>query len=117
MNARGVLGQSGEDAAVAHLEKLGYEIVERNYRCRRGEIDIVAGRSGTVVFCEVKTRRTDRWGQPSEAVDFRKQARLRGLAASWLAERGATARCIRFDVISILMSGGEVQLEHLPDAF
>lgn len=117
MNARGSLGRTGEEAAAAHLGSLGYRILERNYRCRQGEIDVVAERAGTIVFCEVKTRRTERWGQPSEAVDYRKQARLRRLAGAWLAERGVTASGVRFDVISVVMEGAETRLQHLEDAF
>jgi putative endonuclease len=107
----------GEDAAAAHLEASGYTILERNYRCKDGELDIVAGRGRTIVFCEVKTRRSDRWGDPSEAVHPRKQARIRRLAANWLAERGARACEIRFDVVSVVMLGGGMELDHIVGAF
>jgi putative endonuclease len=117
MNARGQLGAGGEDVAAAHLTSLGYAVLERNYRCERGEIDIVAERDGVIVFCEVKTRRTDRWGAPSEAVNFHKQARLRRLAAHWLAERGVGQRSVRFDVISLVVRGRDHELQHLQDAF
>ena len=111
------MGRSGEDAAVTYLEARGYRILERNFRCKQGEIDIVAERGSAIVFCEVKTRRTDRWGQPSEAVDFRKQGRLRRLAAVWLSEREVRSRDIRFDVISVVAMGAELRLDHLEDAF
>lgn len=119
MNDRGTLGRSGEDAAAAHLQAQGYTIVERNFRCKTGEIDIVAEADGTLVFCEVKTRRTARWGEPSEAVDPRKQARLRRLGVAWLAERGVRAQAVRFDVVSVVEGGpgGEHRLEHIVDAF
>ena len=117
MNARGKLGSDGEDIACRHLEAHDYEVLERNYRCERGEIDIVAARSGTIVFCEVKTRRTDRWGEPSEAVNFTKRARIRRLGARWLAERGARPRSVRFDVISLVVDDTGTRLQHHEDAF
>jgi putative endonuclease len=117
MNARANLGDGGETAAAELLKDRGYRILERNFRCKAGEIDIIATSGDTIVFCEVKTRTTDRWGQPSEAVDRRKQARLRRLGAIWLSERRASARLIRFDVISVVMQGEQPRLEHIPDAF
>ena len=117
MNTRGTLGADGEGIAADYLHARGYEIVERNFRCKVGEIDIVARRGGTIVFCEVKTRRTDRWGAPSQAVDQRKQARLRSLAATWLSERATRTTEVRFDVISVVLRGGRAQVTHLPDAF
>lgn len=117
MNAHGQLGSEGEDSAATHLVSLGYTVIERNYRCERGELDIVAERDGTLVFCEVKTRRTDRWGAPSEAVNFQKQARLRCLAAHWLTESRRRPRSVRFDVISVVVGGDGHQLQHLEDAF
>ena len=117
MNARSHLGRNGEDVAAAHLRSHGYEILDRNFRCKAGEIDIVAERGGTLVFCEVKTRRTDRWGEPSEAVDFRKRARIRRLGAAWLAEHRTRHDSVRFDVISLVVSGGRHRLEHVQDAF
>lgn len=118
MNLRAELGRNGEDLAVAHFERLGYAIVQRNFRCPAGEVDIVAERDGTIVFCEVKTRRTDRWGQPSEAVNHRKRARIRRLGATWLAENAACrAGSVRFDVISVVVRGGDAYIEHIEDAF
>ena len=117
MNARRKLGSDGEDVACLHLEEQGYEVLERNYRCEGGEIDIVAVREGIVVFCEVKTRRTGRWGEPSEAVDFQKRARIRRLGAHWLLDRGARPSSVRFDVISLVMDDRGRQLQHYEDAF
>jgi putative endonuclease len=116
MHARSMFGAAGERMAARHLEGQGFEIVDRNFRCREGEIDLVAAQGELVVFCEVKTRRTDRWGEPSEAVDWRKQAKLRRLAGAWLAENGGRAE-VRFDVISIVVESGRPTLVHLPDAF
>ncbi len=117
MNARAHLGRRGEDVAAEALRGQGYDIVERNFRCPEGEIDIVARRGDVIVFCEVKTRVTDRWGEPSEAVGFAKQRRLRGLAARWLKERGARFSEVRFDVVSVIVRGSHVETTHIPDAF
>ena len=117
MDARSELGRSGEDAAERLYRKLGYRVLERNYRCRAGEIDLVVRRGPTIVFCEVKARRTDRWGEPSEAVRRAKQLRLKRLAAMWLAERRPGAVDIRFDVVSVIVRRGRSYVRHIPDAF
>jgi len=111
--ARRALGASGEDRVAAWYEAHGYTIEARNWRCRQGELDLVARRGRTVVFCEVKTRSSDAFGAPVEAVTRTKQARLRVLAARWLDEAPFRAREIRFDVASILAG----QLEVLEGAF
>jgi putative endonuclease len=117
VNERGTLGNGGEDIAADYLERRGYEVVERNFRCRSGELDIVARDGDTLVFCEVKTRRTDRWGAPSEAVNRGKQGRLRRLGAAWLATRGASVTDVRFDVVSVVVFDEGPVVEHLIDAF
>lgn len=117
MNARSALGRGGEDAAADHLRASGYRVLDRNYRCRLGELDIVAQLGDVVVFCEVKTRSSGRWGIPAEAVDHRKQARIRRLAAAWLAERGAPVRSLRFDVLSVVPAHGGWSVEHFENAF
>ena len=81
------LGRSGEDLAAAWYAARGYEVLARNWRCRQGELDLVAGRGGVTVFCEVKTRTSDAFGVPAEAVGPLKQARLRRLAALWFADQ------------------------------
>ena len=86
----------------------GYEVLARNWRCREGEIDLVLGRPGTVVFCEVKARSSGAYGLPAEAVGRVKQARLRRLAVMWLGESGRGAAEVRFDVASVL--GGRVDV-------
>jgi putative endonuclease len=111
------LGRAGEDVAARYLRRLGFAIVERNWRCPQGEIDLVAAKGGLIVFCEVKARRSSAWGEPSEAVDPRKQARIRRLAGRWLAEHRRHARIIRFDVVSIVVEGGPPEVVHIPDAF
>ena len=117
MDHRLTLGRSGEDAAVTHYERLGYQVLERNFRSRAGEIDLIARDGGVVVFCEVKTRKTDRWGLPAEAVNPRKQARLRRLAGEWLSVRRPGRVQVRFDVVSVIVAGDELELTHLIDAF
>jgi putative endonuclease len=117
MSTRAVLGRRGEDAAARLYQRLGFEVVDRNCRLPRGEIDLIARRGPLVVFCEVKTRATDRFGQPSEAVGYQKQARIRRLAAAWLAQQ-RTGRCeVRFDVVSVIVRDGRLTLEHLEGAF
>ena len=117
MDARAEIGHSGEDAAHRLYRKLGFRVLERNYRCKGGEIDLIARRGPLIVFCEVKTRRTDRWGDPSEAVHGAKRMRLKRLAAMWLAERRPGAVDIRFDVVSVIVRRGRTFVRHIPDAF
>ncbi|MDA8301494.1 MAG: YraN family protein [Actinomycetota bacterium] len=88
------IGHRGEDLAAEWYEAHGYEVVARNWRCRAGELDIVARKGSQLVFCEVKTRSSDSFGLPAEAVGYAKQARVRRLAGMWLtaARSGARAR-------------------------
>ena len=116
------LGRAGEALATEHLLRLGYEIVERNYRTRWGELDIVARVGATLAFCEVKTRRAGgRAGGPFDAVGPGKQARVRKMAGRWLMDRRDRpyAAVIRFDAIGVTVdgAGGLVALEHLEGAF
>jgi putative endonuclease len=106
--ARRALGASGEEAVAQWYGRQGYEVVARNWRCREGELDLVVRRQRTIVFCEVKTRTSDRFGVPAEAVTYEKRRRLRVLAATWLRESAARPREIRFDVASVL--GGRVEV-------
>ena len=116
------LGPVGEQLAAEHLARLGYEIVERNFRTRWGELDIVARQGGTLAFCEVKSRRAGgRAGGPLEAVGRNKQVRVRRMATSWLlAHRDRPyADVIRFDAIGVTFdaAGRMLSLEHLEGAF
>ncbi|SCL30265.1 putative endonuclease [Micromonospora nigra] len=112
------VGAYGERCAVRHLIGAGLRPVARNWRCAAGEIDIIAWDGPVLAFCEVKTRRTDTYGSPAEAVVPSKARRLRRLAAHWLADTGTTADEIRFDVISVLLTeGGPARVEHVPGAF
>ena len=107
---RRALGQSGEDAAAGWYLAHGWRVLARNWRCRSGELDLIAERDGVVAFCEVKTRTSDAFGVPAAAVTAAKQARIRGLALQWLrdAGRGVRVRTIRFDVAAV--SGFEVEV-------
>jgi putative endonuclease len=117
VDARTDLGRRGEDAAAAFYVKNGYRVVDRNFRCSEGELDLVAARRDVIVFCEVKTRVTDHFGLPAEAVTTRKQGRLRRLAARWLELRRPGAADVRFDVVSVIVRDGRLELTHIPDAF
>ena len=119
------LGALGERLAGAHLERAGYQILERNFRCRAGELDIVAVADAALVFVEVKTRVAGgRSGPPGplEAIGDAKRRRLRMLAAEWLSrnqgDRPYRSR-LRFDAIGVTVNpaGGLLALEHLEDAF
>lgn len=105
---RRALGADGEAQAATWYETNGYEVVCRNWRCRDGELDLVVRRGRELVFVEVKTRTTDRFGIPAEAVTPAKQRRLRGLAARYLADTGTRADDLRFDVVAIL--GGHLEV-------
>ncbi|USQ75190.1 YraN family protein [Ornithinimicrobium cryptoxanthini] len=110
------IGEYGEDLACEYLEGLGYEIVDRNWRCDQGELDIVARDGGCLVFCEVKTRRSTQFGSPVEAVTVRKAMRLRRLAVSWLRAHSARVDEVRIDVIGVLRRGSAPpEIEHLRD--
>jgi putative endonuclease len=97
-------GADGEAAAAAWYEARGYAVVARNWRCRDGELDLILWRANELVFCEVKSRASDRFGLPAEAVTPTKQRRIRGLAMRWLAEEGGGRRlgALRFDVACVL---------------
>ncbi len=114
------LGRAGEQAAAHHLQRLGFEILERNYRTRWGELDLIAYDGRTLVFCEVKTRRT-RGSQPLDALGAGKQRRVRRMAMRWLTERSDRPRApeLRFDAIGVTMDGhGQlIAVEHLEGAF
>ena len=112
------LGARGEDIAVRYLEGIGLEVVERNWRHRTGELDIVAREGDTVVFVEVKTRSGIGYGTPAEAVTYFKQTRIRGLALYWLALQQGPWVQIRFDVVAILVGRDDTpQITHVRAAF
>lgn len=108
------LGRFGEEIAALHLGQDGMTVIDRNWRCQQGELDLIAReKRGTVVFCEVKTRRTERHGTPFEAVNEAKARRIRRLAAEWLREHPGSGERLRFDVIGVVVpADGPVQLRH-----
>lgn len=117
---RRAMGAYGERVAVRYLLDRGFTLVDRNWRCEHGEIDAVfVDRAGTtVVFVEVKTRRGTSFGTPAEAVTGRKAARLRRLAAAWLASHDTHAADIRFDVVAVLAPRrGAAAVDHVIAAF
>ncbi|MDO4540494.1 MAG: YraN family protein [Syntrophomonadaceae bacterium] len=111
------LGRQGEELAASYLQAQGYLILTRNYRCREGEIDIICEVGRTLVFVEVKTRRSLTFGSPEEAVTLRKQDTIRRVAMHWLREQQMYRRDLRFDVVSILLTGEEPKLSHIKNAF
>jgi putative endonuclease len=128
-DSRKQLGRRGEALAAQHLERAGWRIVDRNYSVREGEIDLIAARGSTLVFCEVKTlvdRAHRRRGpaNPIESVGRDKRARVRRMARMWLAaqvDQGASPRAseVRLDVIGVVLAadGSVMQLEHIQGAF
>jgi len=112
------LGSQGERIAVAYLTDVGLRVLDRNWRCREGELDVVAREGDALVFCEVKTRRGVGYGHPVEAVTPAKQRRLRILAQRWLAAHDEHAPELRFDVVGVLVRrAGPALVTHLRAAF
>ena len=117
-SGRQALGVRGEDLAVAELQRQGMEVLARNWRCRLGEIDVVAaetveGRT-TVVFCEVKCRSGLRFGDPLEAITWAKLRKLRSLSAEWMSVHQVSAQAIRLDAIGVLLVPGQApRLTHV----
>ena len=113
VHRRQLLGADGEALAARHYEAQGYTVLDRNWRCRDGELDLVLRHGRCLVVCEVKTRTSAAFGLPAEAVTRAKQAKLRLLARRWLAASTFRPSAIRFDVAAVL--GGELEL--IEDAF
>ena len=112
------IGKTGEDHACAELCRRGYAILDRRFRTRDGEIDIVALDGSVLVFVEVKTRRSLRFGPPRAAVTVRKQHRMTRMAAAYLARRHPRAWSCRFDVVEIMLDrDGTPRVEILAGAF
>jgi putative endonuclease len=114
VRAKDALGRYGEDVAVRHLVEGGMAILDRNWRCELGEIDIVARDGDTLVVCEVKTRRGVGYGRPAEAVTRAKAVRLRRLAVRWMQDRSVHPPLVRIDVVGVLrFPRGPAEVEHL----
>jgi putative endonuclease len=119
MNANGklVLGKEGERVAEQYLKHKGYKLVERNYRCSVGELDLIVLDRRVVVFVEVKTRSGHGFGSPLEAVEFHKQRKMIQAAQYFLSEKRLHQRDARFDVVGISWPGREPVVEHIENAF
>jgi putative endonuclease len=112
---RQALGAYGEDVALRHLTELGMVVLERNWTCPDGEVDLVLRDGDVLVICEVKTRGTAGCGTPHEALTADKVARLRRLAARWVSERGVRPREIRLDFVAVWHPRrGAARVEHVP---
>jgi len=117
-DARRELGQRGEEAAATFLQGLGQRILARNWRCRFGEVDLITRDGETIAFCEVKTRKSVKAGQPSEAITVKKQQKYSKLAALWLGRYGEPDCAARFDAVSVLVTGEHsAQLTLIKGAF
>lgn len=115
--ARLSLGRIGEDAAAEYLQRLGMTILQRNLHTPVGEIDLVARQRRTLVFVEVKARRSLAFGSPAEAVGARKQRQIIRAAKWYLNDNPGKILQPRFDVVSVLINGSEIAIEHIPGAF
>ncbi|MGG4220774.1 YraN family protein [Paenibacillus jamilae] len=111
-------GTMGEEAAASFLEHLGYRILERNWRCRSGEIDLIAKQEHILVFIEVRSRSSSKYGTPAESVTARKITQVRQTAAVYLHMNGIGDAPVRFDMISVRLSAETaVVTDHFKDAF
>ncbi|MER7505801.1 YraN family protein [Nonomuraea pusilla] len=113
MATKNELGRQGEQLAVTYLEAKGMKILERNWRCRRGEIDVIAEEGPTLVVVEVKTRSGRSHGTALEAVRPDKLARLRVLAATWLSAQSCSYETVRVDVVALERFAGAFALRHI----
>jgi putative endonuclease len=111
------LGKAGEEAAIEFLEGKGFRILQRNFKCALGEIDIIAKDKGTICFIEVKTRAGLNKGLPQEAITRAKQRKLSQVALSFLKSRNLLDSSARFDIVCILYGRDATQIELLQDAF
>ncbi len=114
--AKSGTGEQGEALAAKHLLRSGYRIIERNWRCSFGEIDLIVVHNGVCVFVEVKSSEKLHWIRPEDRVRSRKQAKLRKLASLYMKQHRIESPC-RFDIIAVWWEDGEPQLKHLEDAF
>ena len=110
-------GTRGEELAMRHLKRLGLEIVEVNYRFGHGEIDIIAKDGTTLVFCEVKTRKNDEFGDPEYAITPKKQQQIRKVARGYLYEHELKDEDCRFDVVTVRVRGASSEINYIRNAF
>jgi putative endonuclease len=117
MAQKQILGKYGEDLAAQYLTDRGYQIVDRNWRCSLGEIDLVAFQHDRFVFVEVKTRNGTSFGHPFEAITPTKVSRMRKLVAQWCSANQKAGVNVRLDAIAVLVTAGRVAIEHLKQVF
>lgn len=113
LNQKQELGKEGEEFAVNYLQKKGYKIIDRNFECRQGEIDIIAKEKNEYVFIEVKTRQNFNYGMPCEAVDERKQKHIWNATKYYIYSHKLEDKFIRIDVIEIYKKQGKFYLNHI----
>lgn len=111
------MGEAGEALAARKLKKAGYKIIETNYRTRLGEIDIIAREDDTIVFVEVKSRRSVHFGNPKQAVTLRKQKKISMVALYYLKATGQSTARARFDVVTVISNRDRPQVEIIKNAF
>jgi len=112
-----LLGEAGERIAEAWLVQRGWRILDRRFRSGHRDLDLVAEREGVVAFVEVKARRGRSFGDPVEAVNWRKQRELTRSAGVWIARYGAAKQAFRFDVVGVLLDGSGTRIRHVENAF
>lgn len=111
-------GKQAEAAACDYLQRQGLTLVERNYHCRRGEIDLIMRDSASTIFVEVRYRRSSRFGSSAESVDWRKQAKLLATAEHYLQQHPRAARgACRFDVVALTTENDQTRIDWITDAF
>lgn len=114
---RGRVGTLGESVAVRALKNAGYKILDINYRCKLGEIDVIAREGGTLVFVEVKARRSNRFGNPKMAVTQKKQRKVSMVALEYLKRNGISDEKARFDVVAVSLRSSQPDVEIIRNAF
>ncbi len=113
-----LIGLKGEELAIRFLKKRGYKIIARNFRCRHGEIDVVASEGDTIVFVEIKARSTVDFSLPQDAVDHHKQAKVIHAATTYLMEKKLYDQVpVRFDVVAVNLNSTKPKIELIKDAF
>ena len=116
MDKRKQTGRQGEEMAASYLREKGYQIIERNWRCSGGELDLVAVAGNVLVFVEVRTRRGSRFGLAEESITPAKQSRLIELAETYLQEKSLSAQAWRIDVIAVQVGPGLPHINHIENA-
>jgi putative endonuclease len=117
VNRNTQVGKYGEDRACEFLERLGYKVIDRNWRCSAGEIDVIAHDENCLVFAEVKTRTRVGFGHPFEAITSAKMRTMRQLVGEWCKAHQVSSAQVRLDAVSVLLTGGKVHIEHLKQVF